>query len=684
VNAQKPSSRRIAYQLRTQIYADSFEPQKRALLDYVDRVPIDEVIVFVPDVGYRTCGLATVDECREHAQLIEGLFAELRRRGVAVSVNFFWTMGFSNVGCQERDRRGWFDFRATVNDRGAVSWNIACPRDRRWLDHMAGLYRIYAALEPRVFWLDDDVHVTLREKVDSACFCDDCIAEMGRRTGRSFDREGLTAAIMADPPNAVRNAWLDLQREIMLTIARTLTDAVHQVSPRTRMGQMLSPPELHWAEGRRFGEYLDALATPETRPVVRPHLGPYCDEPPGGLIYGFNCARLCQFALPDDVEHHPEIENWPSTQYNKSVALTALQIEMACLLGWTGITLSIHPGSGRIDHDRTGMPAMLSRIRPRLSAIAELGLHRDQFRGVGLLWHEDEPRVVRGSAGATNPAALMRSRPWDAILPLLGFATVHRQADVNAVSGEMLELLDENTLRELFSGGVILERRAAESLLRIGKGRWAGLIEIADPAPCVIEIVTDPAFGGIDGEELGAGGSFFATQPPGQFQLDPACREISELRSYANARTGHGIILFENELGGRVAVLPYDGQTAMSPVYFNSFGREAQFDAIIRWLSRGAGPCARVIGAANAVPLLACREDDIILAVLNLGSDPIEPLTVALSGNLTAPLSVEHLDNAGRWQPLEITLCASNGALTLRAPLRVEHLGTAVFRIKPR
>jgi hypothetical protein len=100
---------------------------------------------------------------------------------------------------------------------------------------------------------------------------------------------------------------------------------------------------------------------------------------------------------------------------------------------------------------------------------------------------------------------------------------------------------------------------------------------------------------------------------------------------------GHGLVLFENELGGRVAVLPYDGQTeTITAVQFRNYHRQHQFHSILRWLVPDA-PFVGCTGAANLAPLWKQTDDSVLLGLANLSLDPM-PLTVVWR-NLTRPLS---------------------------------------------
>ena len=100
-------------------------------------------------------------------------------------------------------------------------------------------------------------------------------------------------------------------------------------------------------------------------------------------------------------------------------------------------------------------------------------------------------------------------------------------------------------------------------------------------------------------------------------------RKISRILGDDWKEVSSGLILFENRLGGRVAVLPHDGQwSGIDDVYFRNWTRQIVLRSTIDWLSKGAIPFF-VGGAADVVPIRIDQPDRVILGIANLSSDPI-------------------------------------------------------------
>ncbi len=180
----------MRYHLRVMLRPDATDAEKQALWRIIRAGKIDEVAFFVPHVGEHSPGLGTEDECRECVDSLRPTFDRLREAGIAPSLNVWWTLSFSDFPALRRSLRDEFDFRRAVSADGRESCAVACPLDGNWREYVKGMYRTFAQLHPARLWMDDDVRATLLT-LRSACFCEACLGEMERRTGREFTRQGV-------------------------------------------------------------------------------------------------------------------------------------------------------------------------------------------------------------------------------------------------------------------------------------------------------------------------------------------------------------------------------------------------------------------------------------------------------------------------------------------------------------
>lgn len=682
--------RSVRYHLRVTITPQNVAAQADALYRVVREGRIDEVLFFLPHAEEMSPGLGTDVECRAALERVRPMFDALRTMGVAPSVNIWWTKSFSPFGLAARDLRGRFDFRWAVGAAGQSDYASACPIDERWLHEAKRLYATFAELKPRVIWLDDDVQTKLRGRIRGECYCPACLERAAAYTGRPLDRPELIRAILADPHNPVREGWLRFQREIMLHTVTALREAVHAVSPETRMGVMHSGMELHFAEGRRWAEHMQAACGPH-RILCRPTFGNYSQGTPESMIQGLNATRFAQAVAGPEDELAPEVENYPQTGFNKSHGLVEAQLLVGQLLGLPEITLSIFRFAGRMDLDV--LPGQLcprlSRAKPRLQAIADLGLAREQQRGVRLFWHERSASVARGCQGGEPLSALPRRRPWDETLARMGFATCYQASptsDVTVFSGEAIACLSHSDREALLSKGALLDARAAATLIDLGEGEMIGLAKALEPVDSVLESIDDASFGRRVGDTMNTrseGGK------AAQFRLLKGTRVISTLHTYALQPSGHGMTLFTNPRGGRVAVWPFDGQYigglqpagAEAPGFSPSFTRQAQFYDLLTWLA-GAPPDLFVPGAPNVLPLLSVQPGRLIAAVGNFHSDPTENVTLELRAPAFPVGRVRALDAKGKWRPCRARIDATaNGAVRVETGTALDHLEIGVFEV---
>jgi len=406
-----------------------------------------------------------------------------------------------------------------------------------------------------------------------------------------------------------------------------------------------------------------------------------------GILDATHGARQAMSFLPTHVPIVPEIENYPHSRFGKSTATVRADLTIAQLLGLPEMTFSIYRMSERLDLElqRDGTWAKLLReTKPYLRQIADLNIGRDQFRGVSLLQHEEVSRYTRGVGEQIRPIFLYRLRPWDTALPMLGIATRYGPGGVTALAGEQVLCMSDEELREALQGGLLLDARAAESLLLAGKGELIGIKERLPDVPGVTEVISDAEFGGLTGDII----NLRCEGTPWQFAWRDGARVVSRVRDYAANDVGHGVVLFENAEVGRAAVLPFDSQQhlvslglAVNPISsatFLNWPRQSQMLDVLAWLGRGPLPLF-VPGATGVLPLLIDQGDRLIVGVTNMSFDPIENLRLHLA--LPAmPISLVHsLRQDAQWETLQADITPAGDAVRIDTGLRVGFLETAVL-----
>jgi hypothetical protein len=172
----------------------------------------------------------------------------------------------------------------------------------------------------------------------------------------------------------------------------------------------------------------------------------------------------------------PELENFPFTGFSKSARLTRLQIALSLFVAPPDITLDIMSFVGtRFDYD-TAIDEVLRDSFDYFSAICAWSAECQTERGLQILW---DPRFpLHRKVESNRMAALPAPRVWEGALDLLGFATTFYPDDVKLASRAYLEERNDNELRALLQGKLLLDGDAAVHLVEKGFASALGLKHI--------------------------------------------------------------------------------------------------------------------------------------------------------------------------------------------------------------
>jgi len=678
----KVNESKTKYMLRYTIPVQGYEECIDRLVNYCRENKIDEVLFFTNGIRTWMGGIETREEAEKYSQIIGYGMDKLRGIGVEVSINVVCTIGHSDFN---QDLRKLFPFQFQVDVSGVESKACACPLDLRWQRHISDIYQIYASLKPKVIWVDDDFRLHNHPPVHWGCFCPLHLEEFARRFGKHLSREDLVRAISKSsyPPPEERRIWLEVLGDTMIHAATVLEKAVHQVSPDTMIGLMTSSPEVHCVEGRRWSELLKALSGPH-RPIIRPTLGNYSEGDKRSLLHGLTLTLHTVALVPEETIICPEVENWPYTVFSKSAKFTWLQIALCQLHGFPDVTLNLcSPGAPIDEEPRYG--EMLKNSKPFFNAIAELlSQARCTPKGIGLFFHE-RGALFRFIDGRWGDAAVAR-RPWDVTLPLLSFSITYRRSEICAISGDSVLALNDEELKNLLKKGLLLDASAAEAICRRGLSHLIG-VEVEERIyNGYAEEILDEEFGKRPGrtrtyiaaplQNLSGYGWLRRLKPL------PGARVISQIVSVEGVKLADGLTLFENVLGGRVAVFPHEGKSGdIEAISFRNWIRQIQIKATIEWITRGNIPF--FVEAADIFPVRLDQPGRIILGVANLSSDTIQEIN-GFIGSIEAiepsKCKVSCLNYDGNVSPIsKAVLKETKKGYAIKVPLEVEPLGLRII-----
>jgi hypothetical protein len=206
-----------------------------------------------------------------------------------------------------------------------------------------------------------------------------------------------------------------------------------------------------------------------------------------------------------------------------------------------------------------------------------------------------------------------------------------------------------------------------------------------------IEAMTDPEFGGPSGSDDPANAGrrdaparhvtidhVGLTTRVGDFAAGAGVRVISYQVNADLERVLPGFMVYENVLGGRVCVCPYD-LTAVAYPWFLNWNRQRQMKAVLTWLFRGKLPLW-VDAGAYALAIRTDYPTHVAVAVANASLDAFESLRVELAVE-KEPVRVSQLRGDGSWGAVT-RHHFEGGRLTIDLCTRVECADLVAVRVE--
>jgi hypothetical protein len=614
---------------------------------------IDEISLFTE---YWHHSYYPLDRFSELASILSRRMSQLR------------TEGFSSVGINMLDTTGHLDeawdflpslpFQAAVGHDGKVSRSCACANTKDFLAYIRSKYRMIAELHPDFIWIDDDLRLK-NKGIPFPCFCQTCLQLFCVEESRTFlSREDLVEALNEPSSGPLRQAWIGFNRKTLENLLREITDVVHGAGPDIDLGLMTAPPSsegcLSLYSGLEIPRALELIGG--TR--LRPGGGFYDDERPRMMINkALTIAEQCQ-NLPDkvtDVQY--ELENFPYQKLGKSIQTVLNECTLALASGCSGIAfnaLKDLPGSFE---DFEELFSTIERQKPFWKSLTK-GCESLSPAG---LWCAFDSRL---EAHRQVPA-----RDWFEYQKIYDVSETYSFAHLGLpltaslqnscttlLAGRIAEAFADDELVGFLRKGVILDSHAVAVMWERGLGALTG-VELGSAFDNgVFERFTDHALNiSTAGESRDGRVSFWSAQARQLIPLSEKTEALAELVGYNGSRLGSCLSIFQNELGGRVAVQAYCPWSQL-----NSGAKRLQILEIADWTSRKTVPL-RIDAPLRVVPFVRTSADNqhLLSVLINTGYDSTEDFTVRLRGVFT---DVAALSPTGEWK----SIAASNDGFETR------------------
>ena len=655
----------------------------RETIAFCKAVEIDEILWKIDAEAFNH-GFTSHALIRKTLPWLEKAKELQQKEGIVFSINPWLTL--NHIGRKRYPDGAPKDWHWRMLPDGRVAQELACPLSKGWRSWFLEAYRLYATTQPDKLWLEDDFKTFAYQGWVVGCFCDKHIEVFSKNVSQKISREDIVKRILAPgKPDSLRAKWLDFQGRFMIDLCEEVEGIVHAQSPRTRIGLMCS-----WSsEGRWWTEAISALAG-SLRPLARPGFAPYHESQTIDFLPGRSEILKECACLPDGTEVCPELENSVYTPYSKSTRMTRLQIALSQMLGHRAITMNLFDMVGTPLSVDKRMGPMLARLKSPLNTIAQLMSPDGLPRGVNIPFEKRYADYAFAEPGQDFDIFRFDGSGWSLPLQASGIPIVFNGEDsVYAVTGQSFRCLSNSQIEKLLSKSLLIDGSAANVLCELGYREKIGVktgavlnrediclsaernnweIENSSQHPEYMSLrrICEPDCGRLYPFELLSGALSFSSF------VDP---DHAVLMS--------GMVVYENDLGGRIAAYPFDLSINPTRGFMNDY-RKKQLQHIFKWLSHEQVSCI-INGGYWMIPIRRDFTNYILIGVLNLESDDWENLTVTLeTGNLNSTkLSIDILDENGILAPAKCTVIEQTKKIvTFRVEKQIKTLDFALLRIR--
>lgn len=576
-----------------------------------------------------------LDVIKQRCELLAKRMPKARALGYRAGINVLSTIGHHEENLPN-SLSGQYTNLTDID--GNLCRGSFCPNDPRVQQYIRELYQIVVASNPDYIWIDDDVRLAGHMPIYLTCFCDHCLAEFEKESGKRHTRASLKAAILEGPPEqrmATRKAWVAHNRATVHRLFTLIERTVHEAKPGLPLGFMTGD---RFFEGYDFDNWATTLAGPGKSPVYwRPGGGFYEDTFTAGLVgKSHDIGRQVSMLPPSVALIESEIENFPYQRLKKAANVTALEAASHMAAGCTGAAFNVLSGNDEPLDEFEPMVARLHAARPFYDLMATY-LGRAEPIGARVAWNKDSAAggEMFSGAGHVNDG----SQIFEIGIP----AAYGPKGDVvTLLPAQSLAAMSKEEITKTLSSGVYTDTAGLNALNQMGFQELTGLaVDKTLPVDCIEELTGHKLNGTMAGRQRDCRQSFNHAPAFSLKMVDPKAVALSRLVDYAGKELAPVCMAaFENHLGGRICVAGYFPWGSL-----HSLSKSSQMKAVARWLSKDRLPAYVV--SYDKVNLWARRPSEKRLAVglVNASFDPADSLTLALRTNAN---QIKVYDMAGK------------------------------------
>jgi hypothetical protein len=517
-----------------------------------------------------------LEDFKKNMQILSQRMQKVREKGFRPGLNMFVTLGHREENL-ENSLKG--DFQYMVGIDGTVSKGCYCPNDPNYQAYLSQKYQIAAATNPDFIWIDDDVRMSNHAPLKVACFCKHCLDIYEKETGKKYTRESLEKAMnegSLEEKIKNRKAWLQHNRNTLNNLCQLIEHAVHQTNPAISLGFMSGD---RFYDGYDFDHYAENLSGSGKKEVMW--------RPGGGFYEDYNILELAakSHAIGRQVSILPatvtsiqsEIENIPCQRLRKASSIVVLEAASHIAAGCTGTTYSILPYYDEPVEAYEPLLQELQKARPFFDLMVQK-LGRTPLAGVLNFWNKDICASFNATDGDWfNVTPIIPSTELYEIGLPAAYSTEH--ANVTILTKDNIAALTPEEIKSFLSGSLYIDGEVLQQLNAQGWQDYTGFELVAsNPGDCVERYLQHALNGKYVGRERRSYPRFksYAFK-----KTNEKAEALTALDDLSGHELGIGMGIFENKLGGRIAVAGHCPLNMMG-----NPSKSTQQKSVFRWLSR--------------------------------------------------------------------------------------------------
>ena len=657
----------VNYVLRMYLPRWNYEKIIADIIRFCKETGTEHVMLFT-DAQHMVWNQLTIEEAREEAENIRRAIADLGKHGIKVGINSSYNMLMSRFDHTEHNPQ--YKHWATLAD-GTCDKRTPCLLDPALKVYLDEFYRILAATNAEYIYIDDDHRYIFAGRNNTwGCMCDLHLAEFSKLTGREWTRPELQKAILND--KAVQKQWIMFLKKPLEELAAVISNAVHSVNPEMTVGVMV--PCLHCTTLYDYDlPKMARIFQPEGKLLLRPCIGPYSDRDRQQIVPGLFYMETIGHIMGDSAEYTPEIETTPFTRFSKSMEVIRFHISQGIINRMFNPAISACGYVGNSPFFEPEIAKMLKREKPYFEALRKIAPERGTKKGVGLRYHRSSALNTPNMYSAISDYYLPAFAHHD-FLANSGFCLTYDKSPVTFLAGDSVYSFSDEQLMEYLKGNLILDSVAARAFADRGLLEYTGASTAKMDVPFGAEYFSDPEY---CGEYAGTYGPLKDT-PLSDVQkiidVQTGAKVLSELTNHDLETICPAMTIFENKLGGKVAVMALRvGPAAYDLRHFISYQKQLLMRNILNWMDPMAIPAFVEDPTCFAVQYFD-NGKDVLIGLTNTSYDIAHELTISFTDKALDPENGKYLREDGELRPFtEIAVKLDDGKWKITKDLSIFH-----------